>query len=161
MQEWKYWVAVGRGEQLWWMWWNLYITLDKLFRCQTQHLHRLLQCKCWTHAAVRLVNLGYMEVGGATEAANAKETRFYDQSANRHLAGISQSEDAALETWNRLNKMKWTKKSKINMEKKNKWDMGKMEDGRNGALRITSKNTYGSKVITMRHSCPNTAQECI
>lgn len=28
-----------------------------------------------------------------------------------------------------------------------------MEDGRNGALRITSKNTDGSKVITMRHSC--------
>lgn len=48
------------------------------------------------------------------------------QSSPSPLAGISQSEGAALETWNRLNEMKWTKQRKMNLEKKeNEWDMGK------------------------------------
>lgn len=48
------------------------------------------------------------------------------------LAGISQSEGAALETWNRLNKMKWTKQRKINLKNKKKihGDVGEKENGR-------------------------------
>lgn len=72
-----------------------------------------------------------MEAGRATEAADAKATRQdlmteAGKSSPSPLAAISQSEGAALETWNRLNKMKWTKQRKINLEKnENEWDVGK------------------------------------
>lgn len=48
------------------------------------------------------------------------------QSSPSPLAGISQSEGAALESWNRLNKMKWTEQRKMNSGKKeNEWNVGK------------------------------------
>lgn len=64
-----------------------------------------------------------------------------------------------------IGNLKQTERNEVNKEeqkwlwkKENKWDLGKMEDGKNRALRITSKNTDGNKVITIRHSCPNTGQ---
>lgn len=120
----------------------------------------------WTHACLWLVNVGYVEGGGATEAANAKATQQdlmtgAGQSSPSPLAGISQSEDAALETWNRLNKMKWIKESEMNLEKKkinDVWEKWKMEDGKKTECWELQVNILLAITITIRHSCPNTGQ---
>lgn len=66
------------------------------------------------------------------------------QSSPSPLAGISQSEGAALETWNRLNKMKWTKENNES-GKKEKW---KMKDGKKHRVRrITRKHTVGNNIV--------------
>lgn len=67
---------------------------------------------------------------------------LWPEPANRHLAGISQSEDAALETWNRLNEMKWTKKSKNDYGKKKIneiWEKWKMERTERWELQVKTQ----------------------
>lgn len=54
------------------------------------------------------------------------------QSSPSSLAGINQSEDAALETWNRLNKMKWTKERNMDLEGRKKRKMNEMWRGEKG-----------------------------
>lgn len=111
----------------------------------------------------------------ATGAANAKATQKdlmtkASQSSPSPLTEISQSEGAALEIWNRLNKMKWTKHRKKSFEekiseiwegKKGKWKM----ERKHWVLRITMKHTVENKVITitlwyitLKYECPKTGQ---
>lgn len=62
------------------------------------------------------------------------------QSSPFSLPHIGQSEDAALEIWNALNKMKWTNMTAKNVNKwqsRGKWKSGRRE-GRHRALRITN-----------------------
>lgn len=96
--------------------------------CYTQHHTDSCGAKTGDHACLRLVRRGY-EKGEELQRQPMQKHHSKinmtgtSQSSPFLLARISQSEDAALETWNRLNKMKWT-----NMRKKeNKWQSGKNE----------------------------------
>lgn len=69
-----------------------------------------------------------MDGDGTTKAANAKAKwqnlmKEAGQSSPSPLTGISQSEGAALETWNRLNKMKWKKQMDWRKKKCGKCEM--------------------------------------